>query len=369
MKVILFPTSYCKDLVRTALFPFIDSIITVIPTEKTPIINKDENSLLPNNNNSQSSVTVKELCPSPIGSNIETFEGLIRSYLAWAEHLGLGHAIQAKEFMKHSVEDPESITQLIKELKGNTDNEDLLQSRVFLELSYILDKEEDNLRRELNSLEKKEKSLKQLMGGPEEDNSESLDINTLLSWELPPISQLKRRLCAWYEILSGLKEPIAEAIPLGEGRETRDLLDGIYEGRCKCGPRELLTLWLHPDTKNDPQAIENIKKGLSELIEKVRSIDSQTKSSQEHRNCQARHPVDGHPENDEDSPLQDSIQTISKQIKDTWKRLQPEENTPLCLQLVWYQEATIWELIQEACKKDLLYSDGPLSQRLALFLI
>lgn len=368
MKVILFPTSYCKDLVRTALFPFIDSIITIIPTEKTPIIKKGENSPLPINN-SQSSVTVNELCPSPIGSNIETFEGLIRSYLAWAEHLGLGHAIQAKEYMKYSTEDPESITQLIKELKGNEGNEDLLQHRVFLELSYTLDEEEDNLRRELNSLEKKEKSLKQLMGAQAEDNSESLDISTLLSWELPPISQFKRRLCAWYEILGELKEPIAEAIPMGEGRETRDFLDGIYEGRFKYDPQELLTLWLHPNTKNDPQAIENIKRGLSELIKAVRSVDSQTKSLQEQKNSQMRNPVTRAPDKGADSQLQDSIHWISKEIRDAWSHLQPAENTPLCLQLVWYQEASIGELIQEGCKKDHLHTNGPLSHKLALFLI
>ncbi len=298
MQVLLLPTTYVKKIILKGLRPFDLGLTVLVPTESSPVVEEVQ---IPYKEE------VQTLVPVPLGPRIETFKGIIKSYLAWASHIDLGRSIHAEELERLQVDDPESVQALINKIRDDNVEDDILKAQIFLELSMIFDIQYDSIEQEFSNIRKGEALLQRLMDGPDVEGRDSWE--ELMSMRLPAMTQPQRRLESWGRLFRELK---GDALPfdilLGEGREIRDALDAEYEEISgKNAPTPLLKLHLHPFLD-----LESLKeKGVGDEFHKVlRTIGEARDIGQKKEEAQ--------------------------RFEALWQRLQPKE-TPLVLSLVFYE--------------------------------
>ena len=315
MKALVYPTSYVKNLILEVVNPLFSKIIAQHPTEKTPVVGSTKDTGASGN-----IPQIEAFCPRPLGEDLDTFKHIIRSYTVWAEHLGLGFAVHGEELMRFSVADPESVSELIRQLKGRGEEDSLLDARIFLELSYMLDQREDDLKKELGLLKRKEMGIKRLISGPEVEEDLSTFQDQWIEWKLPPLAQPKKRLCAWTRLFLEADSPMPLVIPFGEGRETRDLVECFYERRFKGKtPKSLFSIPVDPEMQLPEQKREEVVGLFSDLLKALFNAP-------------------------------DEIGTLSmaREFSDLWTSINPQLRAPLSMDLMVYP-GDLMECISTEC--------------------
>ena len=318
MYALLFPTSYVKNTLRDTLSPLGIKFAVLMPTEKSPVIQETRETELSQRHTDE----IKRIHPAPLGSKLKAFEGIIKSYLTWAQHIDLGRSMHAEELGRFQVDDPESVQALIKSIKTETKGDYRIDAQIFLELALIFDIQHDSLEQDLAYIRKRESLVHMLMDGSTSDDSHGP--GALQFMRLPPLSQPVRRLAKWSELFLQLRQLDFFDVFFGEGREIRDIMDERYEKASEGNiPIEVLKFFLDPSVEIHPHIKSGIKDFFQDLILEL----NQAKE------------------------ISDESLVLAGEFEQKWRSIQPKE-TPLMVKVVFYKGVRIVDLITNGKSKD-----------------
>ena len=333
MYALLFPTSHVKSTLRDTLSPLGIKFAALMPTEKSPVIQLTREPELLQRHKDE----IKRIHPAPLGSKLKTFEGIIKAYLAWAQHIDLGRSLNAEELGRFQVDDPESVQALIKSMKTGTKGDDRIDAQIFLELALILDIQHDSLEQDLAFIRKRESFVHMLMDGSTSDGNQVPGAFQFMG--LPPLSQPVRRLTKWSELFLQLRQWDFFDVFLGEGREIRDIMDERYEKVSKGNiPIEVLKLFLDPTVEIHSHIKNGIKDSFQDLILEL----NQSKE------------------------VSDESLVLAGEFEQKWRSIQPKE-TPLMVKVVFYKGVRMVDLITNGKSKNSTH-EAISNSSLALFI-
>ncbi len=336
MQAILFPSCYIKGALLKIGALLYDDIIVITPTN-TLDVKKGKSSTDLIYSSIDTSLNISQICPAPLDKDKEQlFYGLVSSYLEWAQNIGLGNTICASDFLHSSIEDPESISAIINEIKKGGISYEPLHARLFLELSRRFDRYEEETMQELSMLNEKEGELREIIdfyfetqefvNGQQSAHKKDVDPT------VPPLTmpQHKKRLWAWWSLVisenSLLKRADNNLIPFGESKDLCDMIDTSFEKIASSSPVTLLNLPFNPASIDliDPSFKRGLKESFTALfLQLISKLDL------------------------------DKAYKMAKDIEDLWDRGKlSDQPSPLRLIVNLYPMIAIKDLIEMSIKRD-----------------
>ena len=318
MKALIYPVSFVPVNIVKLLEPLFDKIELLLPSD----LNLDKIKMLLESVQDR----VKFIYP-PNPDQQDNYNNIIKDFKTWASQIGLGLGTTAAAIYESiQAGGPQEIQAITDAIKGRSEGDPLVEARAFLEFALEYDLEQEELERELKSLSKKAEDIEVLMAGPEKE----LDGQAYgaAPQQLEPfyrrITQPKRRLEAWYQLLHGCKDQIEGSVmPLGISIEVKDVIDKAYEAMMdKELPVEIARLNISaiPDLDTEKQA--NIKMRIGWIAEQLTS--------------------------EPDDTLFKEIQQEAAELE---KLLPPKDDRP-CLSLTYYPNANWLDLFVKSTEHE-----------------
>jgi hypothetical protein len=256
---LLYPASYLRRDTMLRLDQVFSKLTLLVPTEK------DINPPYPASN---CSMEIEAAAPAPLGDRLDWFTGLINNWKSWAEEMGLGEKIPASTLIRAAKGEEESLQEILNTLRGTKVPDELMDARIFLQLSLDLDRRNDELQADFDRMIIHEDKLKSILKDP----MEPIDSQGSGKGPYPPtiesLLMTKDRLRAW--VLLWQKHTDTGQWPIGEGIAVKDLVDKAYEVlQPKEAPADLLDLVLPLDPNIKPGKSDKINNGLTSLIKTI----------------------------------------------------------------------------------------------------
>ncbi len=226
MNALVYPVSFVPADVVKLLSPLFDMVELILPSDLN--LAKTEN-LLGEYGNRVKLNAFATGEPDQEGR----YRAIIKDFKSWAAQIGLGIGTTASALYE-SVQSgvPQDIQAITQAIKGRSEEDPLLEARIFLEFALEYDLEQQELERELRDISKKAERIETIMAGPEKELEGQQYGVTPHAMEpfYRRTTQVKRRLEAWYNLYVARADEISpSAMPLGIGIEVKDNIDKAYE--------------------------------------------------------------------------------------------------------------------------------------------
>ncbi len=316
---LLYPASYLRRDTMLRLDQVFSKLTLLVPTEE------DINLPSPSSN---CSMEIEATAPAPLGDRLGWFTGLISNWKSWAEEMGLGEKIPASTLIRAAKGEEESLQGILNTLRGTEVPDQLLDARIFLQLSLDLDRRNDELQTDFDKMIIHEDKLKSILKDPMELNDSQGSPKAPYSPIIEPLLMAKDRLRAWALLWQKYTDP--GPWPIGESITVKDLVDNAYEAlQPREAPVDLLDLVLPLDPNIKPGESDKINNGLTSLIKAISNTTIQNWS-----------------ENGD-------IQKLSEEIQQTWDKANKNQIPGPTLNLTLYPKRTWNEVFLKAAGTEL----------------
>ncbi len=159
IKALLYPHTYIRMDLASLVFSFIDSLVLLQPSEKTP--DAPWTKLLEKG-------LIQIITPPPFGKKLVWFEQLVKSYEEWGLMMRWPENVSIFKSWPEAVE--ETVSEIKAELLGKKkpqQDDPILRARVILQLAYNLDKRLEELDQEYEILRSQATRLTEFILGQE----------------------------------------------------------------------------------------------------------------------------------------------------------------------------------------------------------
>lgn len=195
----------------------------------------------------------------------DNYKAIVKDFKAWASQVGLGMGTTASALYESVTSgfthDVQTITDAIK---GRSQEDPLLEARLFLEFALEYDLEQEMLVSELKDLSKEAERIEAIMAGP----GKKLDGQYYSGASPQPlepfyrrVTQVKKRLEAWHRLyLACASKSALFTMPLGISLEVKDVIDETYESMMdKELPLEIFKIGLSGLSKLSEEEHDTVK--------------------------------------------------------------------------------------------------------------
>jgi len=270
---LIYPVNYLRHNTVNALSLMFKRVSILTPTE-------DEELSPAKAPDFTTPLYVHRIIPSPLEKRIKRFRKILERMRLWGEQMGLDYKSVAESIHTDAFQPvEESISSILSSMKKKKVENQLVKTRVFLQLALENDMQDDLIDIEINKLEEKRKKLKEIMG---EDSSEK-DIPVSMPAEpgaarlygVKMLNMPGKRLKAWMKLANRYSDTPLDTWPIGESIAVKDIIDRAYEKATGRMAVELMHLRL-PSEISDPELKPKLQEGISKLIDELRDELSKT---------------------------------------------------------------------------------------------